>query len=228
MIAAGAVIIALTLAGCTKGSDSAVIAKVNNGKITSADFKKQLEELQPQMLQAVATDPKARKEFLEDLIGIELVLQEAKRQGLDKDAEFKKKQDARKKEMEQRIQDAAKNDLFNSLLKKELMDKIKEPTDVEVKAYYDSHREEIKKAAGGKDMTLKQAEAQGLKRYVFQMKQRDAYLEFSKGLKAKAKITVDDKALEALASDLSKPVPSGSLQLNLPEAKTEKKAEGTK
>jgi peptidyl-prolyl cis-trans isomerase C len=228
MIAAGAVVIALTLAGCTKGSDSAVIAKVNNGKITSADFKKQLEELQPQMLQAVATDPKARKEFLEDLIGIELVLQEAKRQGLDKDTEFKKKQDARKKEMEQRIQEAAKNDLFNALLKKELMDKIKEPTDAEVKAYYDSHREEIKKAAGGKDMTLKQAEAQGLKRYVFQMKQREAYLEFSKGLKAKAKITVDDKVLEALANDLSKPVPSGSLPLNLPEAKTEKKAEGTK
>ena len=222
--AAAVAIIALSLAGCTKGTDSAVIAKVNNAKITSADFKRQLEELQPQMLQAVATDAKARKEFLEDLIGIELVLQEAKRQGLDKDAEYKKKQDLLRKEMEQRVQDAAKNDLFNALLKKELMDKVKEPTDVEIKAYYDSHREEIKKAAGGKDISLKQAEAQGLKRYVFQMKQRDAYLEFSKGLKAKAKISVDDKALETLASDLSKPAPTGSLQLNIPE----KKAEGTK
>ncbi len=228
MTAAAVAIIALSLTGCTKGTDSAVIAKVNNAKITTADFKKQLDELQPQMLQAVAMDPKARKEFLEDLIGIELVLQEARKQGLDKDPEFKKKQDARKKEMEQRIQDAAKNDLFNALLKKELMDKVKEPTDAEVKAYYDSHREEIRKAAGGKDITLKQAEAQGLKRYVFQMKQRDAYLEFSKGLKAKAKVTVDDKALETLASDLSKPSQSGTLQLNLPEAKTEKKAEGTK
>ena len=226
--AAAVAIIALSLVGCTKGTDSAVIAKVNNNKITSADFKKQLEELQPQMLQAVATDAKARKEFLEDLIGIELVLQEARRQGLDKDAEIKRKQDERRKELERRLQDATKNDLFNALLKKELMDKVKEPTDAEVKAYYDSHREEIKKAAGGKDMTLKQAEAQGLKRYVFQMKQRDAYLEFSKGLKAKAKITVDEKALETLASDLSKPAQSGTLQLNLPEAKSEKKAEGTK
>jgi peptidyl-prolyl cis-trans isomerase C len=228
MTAAAVAIIALSLAGCTKGTDSAVIAKVNSAKITTADFKKQLDELQPQMLQAVATDPKARKEFLEDLIGIELVLQEARRQGLDKDSEFKKKQDARKKELEQRLQDASKNDLFNALLKKELMDKVKEPTDVELKAYYDSHREEIKKAAGGKDITLKQAEAQGLKRYVFQMKQREAYLAFSKGLKEKAKISVDDKALETLASDLSKPAQSGTLQLNLPEAKTEKKAEGTK
>ena len=228
MTAAAVAIIALSLAGCTKGTDGAVIAKVNNGKITTAEFKKQLEELQPQMMQAVATDAKARKEFLEDLIGIELVLQEAKRQGLDKDAEFKKKQDALRKEMEDRIHAAAKNELFNGLLKKELMDKIKEPTDVEVKAYYDSHREEIKKAAGGKDISLKQAEAQGLKRYVFQMKQRDAYLEYSKGLRAKANITVDDKALESLASDLTKPAPSGTLQLNMPEAKTDKKVETKK
>jgi len=228
MTAAAVAIMALSLIGCTKNTDSAVIAKVNSAKITTGDFKKQLNELQPQMLQAVATDAKARKEFLEDLIGIELVLQEARRQGLDKDAEFKKKQDALKKELEQRVQDAAKNELFNALLKKELMDKVKEPTDDEIKTYYDSHREEIKKAAGGKDITLKQAEAQGLKRYVFQMKQRDAYLEFSKGLRAKAKVTVDDKALETLATDLSKPAPSGTLQLNQPEAKTEKKAEGTK
>ena len=223
-VAAMAVIVALT--GCSKGSDSAVLAKVNNGKITAADFKKQLDDLQPQMLQAVAIDAKARKEFLEDLIGIELVLQEARRQGLDKDAEFKKKQDALKKELEQRVQDAAKNELFNALLKKELMDKVKEPTDDEIKTYYDSHREEIKKAAGGKDITLKQAEAQGLKRYVFQMKQRDAYLEYSKSLKAKAKVSVDDKALETLASDLAKPAPTGTLQLNQPESKAEKKAEG--
>jgi peptidyl-prolyl cis-trans isomerase C len=226
MTAAAVAIIALSLAGCTKGTDSAVIAKVNNAKITTADFKKQLDELQPQMLQAVATDPKARKEFLEDLIGIELVLQEARRQGLDKDAEFKKKQDTLKKEMEQRIQDAAKNELFNALLKKELMDKIKEPTDAEVKAYYEEHRADIKKAAGGKDLSLKQAEAQGLKRYVFQMKQRDAYLEYSKSLKAKAKVSVDDKALETLASDLTKPAPTGTLQLKQPEAKAENKTEG--
>lgn len=227
MIAVGAVLIALTAAGCTKGTDNAVIAKVNNGKITAADFKKQLEDLQPQMLQAVATDEKARKEFLEDLIGIELVLQEARRQGLDKDPEFKKKQESMRREMEQRIQDAAKNELFNTVLKKELMEKVKEPTDAEVKAYYDEHRAEIKKAAGGKDLTLKQAEAQGLKRYVMQMKQRDAYLEYSKALKAKAKVSVDDKALEALAKDLAKPAQS-TLQLNPPVVMDEKKAEETK
>ena len=225
MLAAAALAAIVALTGCGKGSDSAVIAKVNNGKITAAEFKKQLDDLQPQMLNAVATDTKARKEFLEDLIGIELVLQEARRQGLDKDPELKKKQDAMRKEMEQRIQDAVKNDLFNALLKKELMEKIKEPTDAEVKAYYDEHKAEIKKAAGGKELSFKQAEAQGLKRYVFQMKQRDAYLEYSKSLKAKAKVTVDDKALEALAAELNKPVTTGTLPMMPPAAAGEKKAE---
>jgi peptidyl-prolyl cis-trans isomerase C len=220
-VAAMAVVVALT--GCGKGSDSAVIAKVNNGKITAAEFKKQLDDLQPQMLQAVATDAKARKEFLEDLIGIELVIQEAKRQGLDKDPELKKKQDAMRKEMEQRIQDAMKNDLFNALLKKELMEKIKEPTDADVKAYFEEHKADIKKAAGGKDLTLKQAEAQGLKRYVFQMKQRDAYLEYSKSLKSKAKVSVDDKALDALAADLVKPTTTGTLPMLPPASKDAKK-----
>ena len=217
----------LALAGCSKNTDTAVVAKVNSGKITAADFKKQLDDLQPQMQQAVSTDPKARKEFLEDLIGIELVLQEARRLKLDKDPAFMKKQEELEKEMKQRLQDAAKNELFNALLKKELMDKIKQPTDEEVKAYYTAHREDIRKAAGGKDLSLKQAEAQGLKRYVFQINQREAYLEYSKALKAKAKISVDDKALDALVSSLSQPA-TGTLQLTKPAGQEEKKGEETK
>ena len=89
--------LAIAASGCSKGSDSAVLARVNRSAITVSDFKKQLEELDPRMQQAVATDPKARKEFLEDLIGIEVVLQEARRQGLDKDADFKKRQEAIRK-----------------------------------------------------------------------------------------------------------------------------------
>ncbi|MEK6742728.1 MAG: SurA N-terminal domain-containing protein [Nitrospirota bacterium] len=221
-----AIVVALT--GCTKNTDTAVVAKVNSAKITAADFKKQLDDLQPPMQQAVSADPKARKEFLEDLIGIELVLQEARRLKLDKDPAFMKKQEELEKEMKQRIQEAAKNDLFNALLKKELMDKIKQPTDEDVKAYYTKHREEIRKAAGGKDLSFKQAEAQGLKRYVFQVNQREAYLEYSKALKAKAKISVDDKALDAVVSSLSQPSTTGTLQLTQPAGKEATKGAETK
>jgi hypothetical protein len=38
---------------------------------------------------------------------------------------------------------------------------------------------------------------------LMQEKRRDLYLEYAKGLKAKAKITIDDKALEQAATALS-------------------------
>ncbi|HTF99952.1 MAG TPA: SurA N-terminal domain-containing protein [Nitrospirota bacterium] len=199
-----ALIVAAT--GCNKASDGAVLAKVNNGAITATDFKQQVDELAPQMRQAVMTDPKARKEFLEDLIGIELVLQEAKRQGLDKDADFKKKEDAMRKELERRIQEERKNELFNSVLKKDLGDKMAKvtpPTDKEVRDYFDANKEKIL-AAVGKKVALKDIEPQ-LKMRMMQEKRRDIYLEYSKSLKEKAKISIDDKAVDTLIADMSKP-----------------------
>jgi peptidyl-prolyl cis-trans isomerase C len=196
----------LSATGCSKAtsSDGAVLAKINRSTITTSEFKKQLDELAPQMQQAVMSDPKARKEFLEDLIGIELVLQEAKRQGLDKDAEFKKRQDMLKKELERRVQEDAKNELFNTVLKKEIgdkMTKIAAPTDDEVLDYFNKNRDKIN-AAAGKKVSLKEVGPQ-LKMRLMQEKRRDLYLEYAKGLKAKAKITIDDKALEQAATALA-------------------------
>lgn len=208
MFAGIALMLALVVAaaGCSKTSDGAVLAKVNRGSINSADFKKQVEELAPQMQHAVVSDPKARKEFLEDLIGIELVLQEAKKQGLDKDAEYKKRQETMKKELERRMQEETKNDLFNSVLKKELGDKMAKvapPTDKEVRDYFDSNKDKIL-AAVGKKVALKEIEPQ-LKMRMMQERRRDLYLEYVKGLKEKAKISIDDKALDAFAADMAKP-----------------------
>jgi peptidyl-prolyl cis-trans isomerase C len=204
----GMVIIALlsfflVLTGCNKGPDNTVLARVNRTKITAADFKRQLEDLQPQMQQAVASDPKARQEFLEDLIGIEVVLQEAKRQGLDKDPEFKKRQEMLRKEMERRIQDEARNELFNNLLKKELAEKLNSvtpPTDQEVRNYYNKNIDKMR-TPDGKKLGFKEVEPQ-LKRRMLAEKQRDLYLEYAKDLRAKAKITVDQKALDAAAASV--------------------------
>ncbi len=196
----------ITTSGCTRVQDGAVLAKVNRTTITAADFKKQIEELNPQMQQAVLADPTARKEFLEDLIGIELVVQEAKRQGLDKDAEYKKRQEQLKKDLERRVREEAKNDLFNRLLKKELGDKITNvapPADKEVRDYYSQNKEKINKLAG-KQIAFKDIEQQ-LKMRMVQEKRRELYLEYARGLKAKAKITVDDKAVETALADFAKP-----------------------
>jgi peptidyl-prolyl cis-trans isomerase C len=199
----GATLCALLIivAGCNQGGDSAVIAKINRQSISASDFKKQMEELAPQMQQAVVTDAKARKEFLNDLVGIELVLQEAKRQGLDKDPDFKKRQESVRKEMEKRIQDDTKNELFNAVLKKELgdkMSKVPQPTDQDVKDYYNKNKDKIKTAAG-KAIPLKEIEPQ-LKMRILQERRRDIYVAYANDLKAKAKITIDDKALDASAA----------------------------
>jgi hypothetical protein len=165
-------------------------------------------------------DPKARKEFLEDLIGIELVIQEAKRQGLDKDADYKKRQDQLKKELERRVQEEAKNDLFNSLLKKELgdkMSKVTPPTDKEVQDYFTQNKDKIFQAAG-KQVSLKDIEPQ-LKLRLTQEKRRELYIEYAKGLKAKAKISVNDKAMETAMTELAKPADlSGLTVTKVPSA----------
>jgi peptidyl-prolyl cis-trans isomerase C len=217
----------LLAGGCKKASssDGAVLAKVNRGSITVADFKKQLEDLAPQMQQAVATDPKARTEFLDDLIGIELVIQEAKRQGLDKDAEFKKRQDMLRKELERRIQDDARNELFNGVLKKELgekMNAVAPPSDKELRDYYDQNKDKIK-VATGKQMSFKEVEQQ-LKMRLMQEKRRDLYLEYAKALKAKARISVDDKALETAVSGPGQPAELDLSNLKAEPAPAKKEA----
>jgi len=202
------------LAGCGKDSDNVVVAKVNRTKITIGDFQKQVADLPPQLKQAVAVDPKARQDFLDDLIGIEVVLQEARRQGLHKDEEFVKKQKMFKQEMERRLEEQMKNELFNGLFKKELAGKITPPTDKEVKAYFLEHKKEMR-TADGKRMSLKDAAPQ-LKAWLLQKKQREAYMEYAKELKAKAKITIDEKAMGTLGKSLSEPDGSDLLQGQAP------------
>ncbi len=219
----GILALALTMSGCTKSQDDAVLAKVNRSSITVADFKKQVEDLNPQMQQAILADPGARKDFLDDLIGIELVVQEAKRQGLDRDAEYKERQEQLKKDLERRIKDAAKNDLFNSLLKKDLGDKmsaVAPPTDKEVRLYYNENKDKINKVVGT-EIAFKDLEQQ-LKTRMVQEKRREVYLEYARELKAKAKITVDDKAMEAAIADFAKPADlSGMTVTKVPAAEKE-------
>lgn len=221
LLVAGLLVAVLAVLGCGKGSDSTVLAKIGRTKITAGDFKKQVDALPPQMQQAVASDPKARKDFLNDLIGIEVVLQEAKRQGIDKDAEFKKKREQYKKDMERQIEEGLKNELFNSLLKKEIANKVTAPTDQEVKEYYAKHKNEMR-TPDGKVLSFKVAEPQ-LKSWLFNKKQREVYLAYAQGLKAKAKIKIDEKALDALSSTLSQPSVQHGLQMQQPTVPEEKK-----
>ena len=203
----------IVVSGCSKGSDSAVIAKVNGANITVADFKKQMEELNPQLRQAVTTDPTARKEFLENQILTELLIQEAKKQGLDKAEAYKKnmemhkqKAEEEKKKLDQGLETAARYELINSILKKEVGEKMNQtaaPTDKEVREYYNTNKEKIR-TYFGKQVSLKEMEPQ-IKMILTQEKQSRLYLEYAKGLKAKASISTDDKTLDTAMADLNRP-----------------------
>ncbi|MDH4162830.1 MAG: SurA N-terminal domain-containing protein [Nitrospirota bacterium] len=226
-IVAGAALL-LVAAGCTKSDDAKVVAKVNNAKITVSDFKRQMDSLEnPQMQISVVTDPKLRKEFLDDLIGIELVIQEAKRLGLDKDPEFKKRQEALRKDMEVQVQNAVRNDLFRSLLKKELADKlakVEQPTAKEIQEFYTKNQNRMV-SMNGKRMPLKEVEPR-IRDVLFQNKQRDVYLDYTKALKAKASVSVDEKALEAAVEPVTKP--TGTLDLQVIPAPDKKGQAATK
>jgi peptidyl-prolyl cis-trans isomerase C len=219
----------IILAGCDKGPEGAVLAKVNRATITTGDFKKQFEDLTPQLQQALAIDTKMRKDYLEDLIGIELVIQEAKRQGLDKDAEFKKNMEAKKKKIEeykkqldQQLEAATRDELFNSMLKKDLGEKLKSlpaPTNREALDFYNKNKDKIRTATG-KQVSYKDIEPQ-IKMRLMQEKQRPLYIEYTKSLKAKATISIDEKALDAAVSGLSQSVdvPDGLTVPKVPATK---------
>jgi hypothetical protein len=209
--------LALGLAGCNKGTDSAVLAKVNRTTITVADFKKQVQDLDPQVQPIVSTDDKARKEYLDQLVGYEVALQEAKRLGLDKDADYKKRVAAFREDMERKVQEAMKFELLSNLVKKELATKITAPTDQEVKEYYLKNIMRMR-TPDGKKVSLEQA-APVIKDRMANERQRDAFVNYVNGLKAKAKISIDEKVLASLGAEAA--VPAAHEGLKQPSAATE-------
>lgn len=193
--------LALGLVGCNKGTDSAVLAKVNRTTITLADFKKQVQDLDPQVQPIVATDAKARREYLDQIVGYETALQEAKRLGLDKDVEYKKRVATYREEMERKVQEAMKFELLANLVKKEL--KITPPTDQEVKDYYTKNITRMR-TADGRKVSLEQA-APVIKERMAGERQRDAFVDYVKNLKAKATISIDEKVLASLGTESAEP-----------------------
>lgn len=187
---------------CSKNPDNAIVAKVNRTRITAGDLKRQLAGLSPDALQRIVNDDAARKEVMDDVIAYELVLQEARKQGLD-DAEFTKRRETRRKEVERRLQEDAKNELVTALLKKELGDKLSvSVSDAEVKEFYEKNRAKMV-TAEGKKVRLSEVAAL-IKERLVSMKQRDAYMDYANKLRDNAKITINDNALQNVADSLAK------------------------
>jgi len=106
------------------------LARINDRVITLEEFEQEMEQL-PQAAKLQMISEEGRKKFLLDLINRELLLQEAKKKGLDK-----------KKEILLNLEMLKKGLIINAL-GEELCAGKDEVSDDEVEVYYQEHKEEF-------------------------------------------------------------------------------------
>jgi peptidyl-prolyl cis-trans isomerase C len=133
---------AAALFGCQGGTPSSgsksdtkkegkVLAEVNGGSITTADFSRELKNL-PEYLKAMADTPEGRKEMLDTMVIRELILQQASKDGLDKGAEI-----------EEKLQDLKKRLIVESFLKKKVETE-SQVSDADLQKFYEQNKDKFK------------------------------------------------------------------------------------
>ena len=206
----------LALVGCRKGASERVtvdlasksqgtpVVKFQGGAITVEDVNRQLAALPP-MVRIRLQGPGPKKEFVEGQARIELLAREAVREGLQNDPD---------------VVEGFKKALAQKVLLKHLEAAAPQPTDDEVKAWYDNHQadylrpetvqvQDLFLAADQKDAAKRKAraaEAEKLRAKAVGLK-TDAEKGFSELVKASS----DDVLTKNIGGDL-RPLPPGDLQ----------------
>ncbi|WP_298439939.1 peptidylprolyl isomerase [Geobacter sp.] len=111
-----------------------VIAEVNGDTITTSDFKHELDNLPP-YLKPMADTPEGKKELLDTMVVRELILQQAKKDGLDKSPEVA----AKLEELKKRV-------VVEAFLKKKVEEQAS-VSDAEMKKFYDENKDKFKTGA---------------------------------------------------------------------------------
>lgn len=118
------------MAGC-ESKDTSVLAEGSGVKITKEVFEERLKRL-PEWAKSRFQTDKGKKDFLKELIKEELLFLEAKKQGINKEAEVVAK-----------LEEFERMTLINLLLKKEIEEK-GTPSNEEIREYYDKNPEGFK------------------------------------------------------------------------------------
>lgn len=128
-----AVACSLALVACKPQSEKAgkVIAEVDGKAITVKDFNAELENVPPQY-KAMAQSPQGKKELLDNMIVQQLVLEQAKKDGIDKS-----------KEVADRIEDLKKKVIVQTYVKKKIEQDLK-VSDEEAKKFYEQNKDKFK------------------------------------------------------------------------------------
>jgi len=150
------------------------LAVVNDRVITVGQFSREIVKVPAPYQEMLKEEP---KEFLEQLILKDVLLQEAIRQGVKGDPSVRGEE--------------AEMALILSLLQKEVLDKVKVEKE-EVEGIYRQHRDEMgKKSLAEVTPFIESA--------VREVKGKEKMMEFIFSLKKQAKIEIDEKRLQAIS-----------------------------
>jgi peptidyl-prolyl cis-trans isomerase C len=125
---------ATVLVACTGGSDEQVVVRVNQTRVTAAEFRRRLDlerERVPVHLHAMMESADVQKRYAQDLVRREILLQEAARRKIDS-----------RPAVTDRVQQVKEQMILQTLIREEVSEKVQVP-EAEVQTYYDGHPEEF-------------------------------------------------------------------------------------
>lgn len=169
----------LFLAGCSSGNNNAenkIVAQINKYKMTTDDLRYELKNAPYDEIASLKTED-GRKRYLDGLIEKEVLLQEAQRQGIDREIGFMK---------------SIENYWEQALLRILLERKSKEVSNLI--HVYDNEIEEYYKSSG-EDLPFSKVKNE-IRDIIKQKKQTEAMNSWIEELKKKSYIKVDENVLK--------------------------------
>lgn len=180
-----AVVLGLMITGCAKKDEKKggqYLVKINNVTITKEDLNKEIEAL-PVFAQKMFSGEEGMARLIDELVKKEILYQEAKKKGLDKDPAYQKK-----------VADSQKLILISSLLEKEIEDKAK-VSDKEVKEFYDKNKADF--TVQGKPIEFEKIKDMLAQRLTAQ-KQKEIFDTYVESLKKTYSVDINKDAIAAL------------------------------
>jgi peptidyl-prolyl cis-trans isomerase C len=209
----------LLLFSCSKqgAENKSYIAKVNGTVITEEMMKEELDSL-PEQARAIFMSQGESKELLNMLINQEILYQEAKKKGLDKD-----------KRLQSAIEKFRKISMVKLLLAEEIEGKAS-VSDGELKNYYDEHKEDFRLNAPGRKENGQIMSFDVVKELVRQRllseKQQKVFASYMESLKKNHKIEINEEALGKFsAAEAPTGPPTGAAPEGLAEPESKGPAE---
>lgn len=115
-------------------AEGTILADVNGNAITTKDFKDEVDRLPP-YLKPMVQSPEGKKELLDSMVVREIILEQAKKDGVDKS-----------QEVADRLEDLRKRLIVETYLKKKVEQEA-QVSDAELKKFYDENQEKFKTGA---------------------------------------------------------------------------------